>query len=199
MKKIDKNQLNLFGPDVWYEFLLAISPDVAASNAVTLSKQKIRKLIGEDAAYLDSRAHISLMTFEHLDPDLVKRKIAGILSAQKNFYVRLKGADFFEPTPESRILHIPIEKTTPIRELVDLLKSGIGKGVKSRNPHLTIAGGLSSIQYQIINSMRSEFAYEGEFLCSGILVLRRLHSQSEGTWNLKEEILFGNPENQLPQ
>jgi|GEM_PF-6455378 len=189
MKKIDKNQLDLFGPQVWYEYLLIISPDKEVSNAITLRKQKVNSLIGE-GVYLNSTAHISLLEFLHTEHEMILKRLKDILSKQKSFYVKLNGAAFFEPSPESKTLYIRVAEKLAIQRLTDQLKDGIGRGKKA-NPHLTIAGGISSKNHQIINSDLAQFKYEGEFVCKGITVLRRLKETPAAVWDFKVELPFG--------
>ena len=189
MKKIDKNQLDLFGPQVWYEYLLIISPDKEVSNAITLRKQKVNALIGE-GVYLNSTAHISLLEFLHTEHEMIIKRLKDILSKQKSFYVKLNGAAFFEPSPESKTLYIRVAEKLAIQRLTDQLKDGIGRGKKA-NPHLTIAGGISSKNHQIINSELAQFKYEGEFVCNGITVLRRLKDTPGAVWDFKVELPFG--------
>lgn len=191
MKKIDKNQLDLFGPQIWYEYLLVISPDKPVSEAMALRKQKVRSLVGDDASYLNSRAHISLLTFLHTEHEMIMKRVKDVVSRQNSFTVKLNGAAFFEPTPEAKTLYVRVTEKLVIQSLTEKLREIIGRGKKS-NPHLTIAGGISSKNHQVINGAIAEFKFDGEFLCEGITVLRRLKDATDASWDFSKELYFSN-------
>jgi 2'-5' RNA ligase len=190
MKKIDKNQLDLFGPQIWYEYLLAISPDQEVTQEVTLRKQKVQALIGPDATFLDSKAYITLLTFLHTEHELIIKRVKEILGRQTGFHIKLSGAAFFEPSPESRTLYIRVAEKFLVQALTDQLREGIGRGKKS-NPHLTIAGDLSSRNHQVISAQLTDFKLETDFICNGITLLRRLKDDPDSKWDLKLELPFG--------
>ena len=121
---------------------------------------------------------------------MIIKRLEDILSKQKSFHVKLNGAAFFEPSPESKTFYIRVAEKLAIQKLTDQLKNGIGRGKKS-NPYLTIVGGISSKNHQIINSELAEFKFEGEFICNGITVLRRFKDVPNGEWDYKVELPFG--------
>jgi 2'-5' RNA ligase len=190
MKKIDKNQLDLFGPQIWYEYLLVIALDKDANDAITLRKEKIRTRLGAQFSYLESTPHIPLLTLLHTEHELIIKRIVKILTSQRSFDIKLNGADFFEPTPESKILYIRVEENKSIQSLSEQIRLEIGRGSRPSS-HITIAGGISSGNYKMITADMNDFHYEGEFLCTGITVLRRLKGDPDVNWDFKTELSFG--------
>lgn len=190
MKKIDKNQLDLFGPQVWYEYLLIISPDKEVTDAIALRKQKVSSLVGSDVAYLNSIAHISMLEFLHTEHEMIIKRLKEILAKQSGFIVRLKGTDYLGPSPDSKTLVIKVSEKSLILTLTDKLKDIIGRGKKS-TPHLTVVGNISSKNHQILNAQLDQIDFEGEFLCNGVTVLRRLKDSPSGVWDFKVELPFG--------
>jgi 2'-5' RNA ligase len=189
MKKIDKNQLDLFGPQVWYEYLVAISPDEEVMQAVTARKALARQLVGSDIAFLDSKAHITLLNFLHTEHELVVKRVQSVLASQMSFEVGLSGATFFEPSPESKTLYIKVNEKQVIQNLVQKLRDVIGRGKKS-NPHLTIAGGLNSQNYKELYTHLDEFKLEASFLCRSVTLLRRISDNHQNKWELDVELPF---------
>jgi hypothetical protein len=196
MKRIDKNQLDLFGPQVWYEYRLIITPGKEISDAITFRKEKIRELLGStQLSHLDTNPYITLLTFLHTEHELVIKRIVKILAKQRSFDIKLNGADFFEPTPESKILYLSVADNKMIHQLADQLKEEIGRGVKS-NSQMMIAGGISSANHKIISAYMHDFHYEGEFPCTSITVHRRLKDAQNANWNFQTELTFGNLESE---
>jgi 2'-5' RNA ligase len=192
MKRIDKNQLDLFGPQTWYEYRLIITPGKEISDAITARKEKIQALLGgTQLAHIDTHPHIPLLTFLHTEHELIIKRIIKILDKQRSFDIKLKGADFFEPTPESKILYLSVMDNRMIQLLAEQLKNEIGRGAKS-NSHMMIAGGISTANHKILNAFMNDFHYEGEFTCTGITVLRRLKDAQDTSWDFQIELAFGN-------
>lgn len=189
MRKIDKNQLDLFGPQVWYEYLIVISPDEEITKEINVRKKKINALLGADVASTNSVPHISLLNFLHTEHEMILKRMKDILSRQAPFPVKLNGVAFFEPTPESKILYARVAEKPLIQSLTSQLKTGIGRGTKS-NPHLTILGAIPSKNHEILHAHLAELTMEVTFLCKGVTVLRRLKDDPTGIWDFSLNLPF---------
>lgn len=171
-----------------FQYAIIITPEESIVNAINLIKQKLNHFIRLGNENLYSQAYISILDIEHADEDLVIGKLIRVLTNQDRFPIILNGAGFYVKG-EKNTLYIPITNPVPIQILNNLLNIEFGYHVRTFLPHLNIAKAISIEDYGIIKPYLSEFAYQGEFLCESVTIVKRLAGNEN--WETAAKISFG--------
>ena len=173
-----------------FQYNVIIIPDKSVLDGINLIKQKLNHFIRPSSENLYSQAYISILDMEHDDEDLVMGKLINVLANQDRFPIIIDGADFHFQDGNST-LYIPIKNPVPIQVLNNLLNIEFGYQVQTFLPHLNIAKGISIEDYKIVSRFVAEFAYQGEFLCESVTIIKRPADNHNGHWETAAKISFG--------
>ena len=178
-------------PALYGEYLLVMDPDVTVSNDVTYAKKKVSELIGSFPGK-HSLPHISLINFSGnlLNEDRIINAIKLSLKGKvRTSFVWLEdygcfpssGTVYINPKPKS--LFAEIQKAIyPALKLC----SAIDKNAKMlfhKEPHITIARGMTKTNTEKIWSLFKDKKYENKFIADTLTLLRR-NAEQDGLYKL---------------
>jgi len=166
MKRI-YNQQALFGP--LYAYLVVLSPPSEVIADIAAFKKEMAGIADIGADNLHSKAHITLTDKLTDDADFPET-IRELLRGQKKFPIRISSHGFFDHRPKKTVF-VNVEAHEPIVALMQLLK------MKSGFPHLGLAKKIPPSEFEKLRPWLIDFDYSAEWICSEVLVLRKLMSE----------------------
>ncbi|QRY55467.1 2'-5' RNA ligase family protein [Sphingobacterium siyangense] len=190
MKKRIYNQTSLFGPA--YAYLIVLSPPSEIRNSIVCIKQDLDALGDIGGKNRHSIPHITLrdkLTDDESLPYTIKELLKR--NGNKPFLIKVNGWGYFDHQ-HSVTIYLKIENPEPIVDLMAALRSS------SRTPHISLAKRISYTTFDTMRPYLDKLEYSAEWLCSEIVVLRKLMSKKELGFKDKYPIpLQDNNENNL--
>jgi len=171
MKKRIYNQTSLFGPA--YAYLIVLSPPSEIRNSIVCIKQDLDALGDIGGKNRHSIPHITLrdkLTDDEFLPDTIKELLKR--NGNKPFLIKVNGWGYFDHQ-HSVTIYLKIENPEPIVDLMVALNS------PSRTPHISLAKRISYTTFDTMRPYLDKLEYSAGWLCSEIVVLRKLMSKKE--------------------
>lgn len=168
-------------PVLYSEYLLVMNPDVTVSNDVTYSKKKVADVIGNFPGK-HSLPHISIVNFSGniLDEEQIINAIRGSLKGRvRTSFVWLEdygcfqtsGTVYINPKPKSLFTDI-LKAIYPALQLCIAVDKS-RKLLFYKEPHITIARGLSKTNIDKVWPLFKDKKYENKFIADTLTLLRR--------------------------
>jgi 2'-5' RNA ligase len=149
-------------------FFLLVSPPQKVIKDVAFFKSLILEALGHRYRSLYSTAHLSLLQYYDPHNESLLYRFSEQLTRIKPFEISIDGFDKFE---KNGTIYLKIVNDQTFSELSQLL---LGHTV---TPHITIARGLNSTDFQKAWKLLKNLPYKFRFTCDCVTVLKRLNNR----------------------
>lgn len=180
MKNQIYNQTSLFGP--LYRYLVVISPPEQIKSDVAKIKRELNTVVNIGEKNQHSIAHITLVD-KLTDDSNFTETIAQLIASQKPFPIKINGWKIFDHR-HSVTLYLDVENSELILPLMRFMKSS------SKSPHISLAKRIPHETLEKLSAYLQDFTYTNEWMCSEVVVLRKLVEDKDQTYKESFRISF---------
>ena len=178
-------------PEVFYQYLLLISPPSTIKQKVKGMKITLNRTIGLSNENLHSIAHISLVSFHSSVPMSEHTLIAmqQVFSQSASFNIRINDFDSFEHANSSKTIYAKVEGEEPIRKIQGQLCELFNLPLRSFVPHVSVARSIDPASADKGLRIVKNVGLKDQFLCNKITVLeRKLQNGTFSNYKVYHEI-----------
>ncbi len=164
------------------QYLLVINPSREVSSDVRKMKEEVKQALDRPFRSYNSKPHITLWLIKM--SDAYEHKLLEVLENECRsiapFKINLNGFGsftlgpnviFVQPNSTEKIISVPQRLFKELRKVVSIPNTS--KPFLTNHPHMTVASGLSSTEFNSLWSTFQGRSYSGSFMAKSVVLLEK--------------------------